>query len=48
MKPKALSTAEEIFSVLGGIGCVAELTGSKYTAAWNWRREGSFHLGHSS
>ena len=42
MKPKALSTAEEIFHVLGGIGSVAELTGSKYTAAWNWRRTGSF------
>jgi hypothetical protein len=31
-----LRTAREVFEALGGISAVAEITGSRYTAAQNW------------
>lgn len=31
-----LSTTAEVIDKLGGVGPVADLTGRKYNAAWNW------------
>lgn len=31
-----LTTTAAVIDRLGGIGAVAELTGRKYNAAWNW------------
>jgi hypothetical protein len=39
---RELHTTSEIMDELGGIKAVAELTGRKYSAAFNWRASGSF------
>ena len=37
-----LQTTEEVISALGGVAAVGELTGRKYSAAFNWKSFGSF------
>lgn len=39
---ETLSTASEVMDELGGNAMVAELTGSKPKAVWNWRKSGAF------
>ena len=39
---RALSSTVEVMQALGGIGAVAELTGSGYSAAENWSRSETF------
>jgi hypothetical protein len=42
MDDTELSTAEQVFDVLGGLDAVADLTGSKPKAVWNWKKYNSF------
>lgn len=37
-----LSTAEQVFAALGGVRAVADITGRKYPAAFNWKMSGKF------
>lgn len=37
-----LETTAEVISELGGPAKAAEITGRKYTAAWNWSKRATF------
>lgn len=37
-----LSTTSEVMDALGGNDAVADVTGSKPKAVWNWRKAGTF------
>lgn len=37
-----LSTAQQVFAALGGVRAVADITGRKYPAAFNWKMSGKF------
>lgn len=42
MSPEVLETTAAVIDALGGPVKVAEITGRKYTAAWNWTKAETF------
>lgn len=42
MSMETLDSTDAVFDALGGPGRVAQITGRKYSAAWNWKKGAKF------